>query len=149
VLPICNILLCANKPNRLPFPNPKDKSLGAELKRKRLALEWSQNETANYFGIIKDSYQKWEWNQITPHIRNRKKVVEFLGYNFWDDGTNSIANRCLLYRIKKGIVRKELAKLIGISEMTMDRVENNKLDISQETIEKTKNSLNKTKKSES
>ena len=126
--------MCTNKPNRLHFPNPKDKSLGAELKRKRLALKWPQNETANYFGVLKDSYQNWEWNEYIPHIKNRKKVVDFLGYNFWDDGTNSIANKCLLYRIEKGIVRRELAKLIGISEMTMDRIENNKLNISQKTI---------------
>jgi transcriptional regulator with XRE-family HTH domain len=41
-----------------------------------------------------------------------------------------------LYRIEKGIVRSELAKLIGISEMTMDRVEHNKEMISNETIKK-------------
>jgi len=48
----------------LPLPDINDKSLGAELKRRRLALEWTQETTAKYFGVLKDSYQKWEWNGI-------------------------------------------------------------------------------------
>jgi len=63
-------------------------------------------------------------------------VVELLGFNYWDDSSNSLANRCLLFRIEKGIVRKELAQLIGISETTMDKVEHNREVISEDTIEK-------------
>lgn len=61
---------------------------------------------ANHFEVLKDSYQNWEWNQCIPHIRNRKKVVDFLGYNYWNDGTDSFANKCLLYRIKKELLKK-------------------------------------------
>jgi len=138
VLPICNIILKAVKPSYNPYPPKEDTSIGAELKRKRLDLECSQQETSQYFEVLKDSYQKWEWNQITPHIKNRKKVNEFLGFNFWDDSSGSLANRCLLYRIEEGIVRRELAERIGVSEMTMNRVENNKLNISKLTIIKVK-----------
>jgi hypothetical protein len=63
-LPICNIQLKVEKPCMLPLPDINDKSLGAELKRRRLALEWTQETTAKYFGVLKDSYQKWEWNGI-------------------------------------------------------------------------------------
>ena len=140
-LPICNIKIKTDKPCYLPFPAKDDTTLGAKLKRQRLTLEWTQKDTAKHFGVLKDSYQKWEWNQGIPHIKNRKRVVEFLNYNYWDDGSNSLANRCLLFRIEKGIIRSELAKLIGISEMTMDKVEDNKRNISQETIKKIKKIL--------
>ena len=136
MLPICNVKLKAQKPCRLPLPPKEDTSLGAELKRRRLTLGWSQQETANYFNVLKDSYQKWEWNQITPHIKNRKKVVEFLDYNYWDNGSDSLANRCLLFRIEHGITRAKLASRISISEATMDTIENNKIAISNETIVK-------------
>ncbi|MGH1387843.1 helix-turn-helix transcriptional regulator [Kordia sp.] len=105
-MPICNIKLKAEKPCYLPFPHENDQSLGAELKRRRLALRWTQQEMANHFEVLKDSYQNWEWNQCIPHIRNRKKVVDFLGYNYWNDGTDSFANKCLLYRIKKELLKK-------------------------------------------
>lgn len=108
--------------------------LGAELKRKRLDLGWTQQQTADHFGIVKDSYQGWEWNKRIPHIKYRKMVNELLGYNFWDDGSNSLANRCLLYRIEKGISREQLGKLLNISEMTIDRIENKNLNISEKNV---------------
>ena len=131
-MPICNINLKAVKPSLLPLPDPNDKSLGAELKRQRLALEWTQDGTAQHFNVLKDSYQKWEWNQIIPHIRNRKAVNEFLGYNFWDDKSNSLSNAVLLFRIEKGITRRELALLIGVSSRTIERIENNEDNVSEE-----------------
>lgn len=129
-LPICNISLKAEKPSLLPLPNENDKSLGAELKRQRLALEWTQEATAKYFGVLKDSCQKWEWNQIVPHIRNRKKVVDLLGFNYWDDGTNSLANNVLLFRIENGLIKSELAKKIRVSTTTIERIENSNDNVS-------------------
>ncbi|MBC8757694.1 helix-turn-helix domain-containing protein [Kordia sp. YSTF-M3] len=114
------------------LPDENDKSLGAALKRRRLVLEWTQQETANYFSKRKDSYQLWEWNRYLPHIRNRKKVVEFLGYNYWGDGTDSLANRCLLYRIKHGLTMSELASRINVNTRTIERIENMEKNVSSE-----------------
>jgi transcriptional regulator with XRE-family HTH domain len=141
-LPICNIQLKAKKPSYIPFPAKDDQSLGAELKRRRLTLEWTQKDTAKHFGVLKDSYQKWEWNQITPHIKNRKRVVEFLDFNYWDDGSNSLANKCLLYRIEYGLTHKQLATRLIISMATISRIENGKRKISNETIRKVEKLIN-------
>ena len=108
----------------MPFPDENDKSLGAELKRRRLALEWTQQETAKYFSKRKDSYQLWEWNKYIPHIQNRKKVVDFLGYNYWNDGTTSLSNMILLYRIEHGLTMGALASKINISTRSIERIEN-------------------------
>ncbi len=122
-MPICNIRIIAEKPCRLPFPDRDDTSLGAELKRRRLALEWTQEDTAKHFSVLKDSYQRWEWNEYLPHIKNRKKVNEFLGYNYWNDGSGSLSNQVLLYRIEHGLTISELAEYIGTSTITIERVE--------------------------
>jgi len=53
-----------------------------------------------------------------------------LGYSYWDDGTDSLANRCLLYRIKYGLTMGELAEIIGISCRTIERIENEEDSIS-------------------
>jgi transcriptional regulator with XRE-family HTH domain len=140
MLPICNLKLVAKKPCRLPFPDEKDKTLGAELKRRRLALEWTQEATARYFGVLKDSYQGWEWNNNVPQFKYRKKVVDFLEFNFWDDGSNSLANRCLLYRVEHGLSHEQLAKRVNVSMVTIGRIENGKrkvLDITIEKVERT------------
>jgi DNA-binding XRE family transcriptional regulator len=122
-LPICNVHITAVKPEYRPFPPNEDKSLGACLKRRRLTLNWTQKQTAVYFGVLKDSYQNWEWNDYTPHVRYRKKVNEFLEYNFWDDGSGSLANQLLLYRIERGITMNEFSKEIDVSCHTIERIE--------------------------
>jgi len=118
--------LIAEKPNDIPYPDPNDTSLGAELKRRRLELEWSQKDCAKHFGVLKDSYQKWEWNQIIPVIHRRKEVCDFLGFNYWDDGSGSIGNRLLLYRIEMGLSQEELEPIIQVPSRTISRIENNK-----------------------
>jgi len=124
-MPICNIHLKADKPNQLPLPDENDKSLGAELKRRRLALEWTQQRCARHFGIIKDSYQKWEWNRNVPDIKKRKLVNAFLKFNFWDDQSCSLSNRVLLHRIEYSLYRMDFAKICNVSESTIERIEKN------------------------
>ena len=102
-------------------------------------LGWTQQKCANYFYVRKASYQKWEWNKVIPDISKRKKVIEFLDFNFWNDKSNSLANKTLLYRIEHQLYRYELAKLIGISDRSIERLEKGELFVSieiQETIKK-------------
>jgi len=107
----------------LPLPNVDDKSLGTELKRRRLTLGWTQERCAEYFEVRKDSYQNWQWNGIIPSLNTRKPVNKFLNLNFWDDESNSLANRVSLYRINHGLKQSELAKLIRVSPSTIHRIE--------------------------
>ncbi|QHI35415.1 hypothetical protein IMCC3317_07610 [Kordia antarctica] len=131
-MPICNIKIKAEKPSYLVLPSEHDKSLGAELKRRHLVLEWTQQETANYFGVLKDFYQNWEWNQYIPHIRNRKKVVEYLGYNYWDNGTTSLSNLILLYRIEHDLTIREFTLKLNVSTRFIERVKNIEKNVSSE-----------------
>ena len=142
MLPICNIRLKVEKPSYLTLPPVDDVTLGAELKRCRLALEWTQQVCADYFGILKDSYQKWEWNRNVPNIKKRKFVNAFLKYNFWDDLSNSLSNRVLLYRIEHGMYRTNLANNLGASESTIERIEKRIDMVSKEQIKKVHEHIN-------
>ena len=130
MLPICNVHIKARKPEYRPFPQETDKSLGACLKRARLEREWTQVDCANHFGVLKDSYQKWEWNQITPVIYRRKMVCNFLGYNYWDDKTKSLANLSMLYRIERKLSQADLGRILDVSSRTVERIESNEKNIS-------------------
>ena len=130
-MPICNIQLKADKPNQLPLPDENDESLGAELKRRRLDLEWTQQRCAEHFGVIKDSYQKWEWNKIKPNIKRRKGINSFLKFNFWDDLSISLSNKVLLYRIVHSLHRIGFAKICNVNESTIERIEKNNRLVSQ------------------
>lgn len=129
-LPICNVHITTEKPEYRPFPPEADKSLGACLKRRRLTLKWTQQQVANFIEVAKDSYQNYEWNHFIPHIKLRNRVNEFLGYNFWNDGSQSLANRVLLYRIEHKLTMSELASKLNISCHTIERIEKRDRNIS-------------------
>jgi len=64
-------------------------------------------------------------NRIKSYLISEivKKVIDFLGYNYWDDCTQSLANRCLLYRIEQVLSREELGKEIYLSVTIIERIE--------------------------
>ena len=70
-----------------------------------------------------DSYQKWEWNEVVPNIKKRKEVNRFLGFNYWNDGSDSLTNRVLTYRIEHRMFRTDLAKITAASDSTIERIE--------------------------
>lgn len=122
-LPICNLQLTVTKPNNRDFPHEQDPSLGAVLKRARLKLKLTQHEAADFMGIKRNRYRYYEGNIHCPEVPDRKRIIDFLGYNFWDDGTNSLSNQLLSYRINKGINATMCGERIGISRNTVKRIE--------------------------
>jgi DNA-binding XRE family transcriptional regulator len=122
--PLCDIKLTTKKPLPRVYPSKEDASLGAYLKRKRLNKGWTRLRASTHLEVSEDTYRNWEWNWCTPELRHMKKVIDFLGFNFWDDGTNSLSNRRLLYRIDHNLTQQELANLIDIGKTTIGRIEN-------------------------
>ena len=105
------------------YPTEDDRSLGAELKRTRLKKGWTQEKTAKHLGFLHPNYLRFERNIHLPDIQKRKRINEFLQFNFWDDGTQSLSNRLLLYRIEHKLTAKECGALIGVSRNTIKRIE--------------------------
>ena len=122
VKPIWNIQLNIQKPIE-GYPKPEDLSLGAELKRRRLELGITQKQAALRLGILPANYARFERNVHIPHIKKRKEINKFLGFNYWDDGSNSLGNRLLQYRLQNQLSAKELGKVIGVSRNTIKRLE--------------------------
>lgn len=120
--PIWNVNLNAQKPIE-DYPNEKDISLGAALKRERLNRGWSQETTAKYLKLLTPNYSRLERNIHIPHIKKCNAINDFLGFNFWDDKTNSLSNKLYLYRIKNKLSAKECGELIGVSRNTIKRIE--------------------------
>lgn len=123
VKPIWNVSLNAQKPIE-DYPDEKDISLGAALKRERLNRGWSQETTAKYLKLLTPNYSRLERNIHTPHIKKFYAINDFLGFNFWDDKTNTLSNKLYLYRIKNKLSAKECGELVGVSRNTIKRIEN-------------------------
>jgi DNA-binding XRE family transcriptional regulator len=117
--PLCDIKLTTKKPLPRVYPSKEDASLGAHLKRKRLTKGWTRLRASTQLEVSEDTYRNWEWNWYTPELRHMKKVIDFLGFNFWDDGTNSLSKKCLLYRIEHNVTQQELSNLIYFGKTTI------------------------------
>ncbi len=123
-MPIWDINLNVLKPIR-EYPKTDDVSFGAALKRERLNRGWTQEQTAKHLNLLHPNYLRLEKNIHLPHIKKRKQLNTFLGYNFWDDGTNKLSNRLLLYRIENELSASEFGVLIDVSRNTIKRIELN------------------------
>ena len=132
--PIFQLRFLATKPSRNELPDENDKTLGAVIKRKRLELGWTKIKTANHLKTCIKSYRWWEANKSTPEIHNKKKLIEFLGHNYWDDNTDSIGNRCYVHRIEYGLLRKELGDKLNLCSATIQKIEEGKKVISEKTF---------------
>tara|TARA_R110002051_G_scaffold2660_1_gene14306 strand:- start:53934 stop:54386 length:453 start_codon:yes stop_codon:yes gene_type:complete len=138
LFPICNITLTVKKTSPNSYPSYKDTTLGAYLKRKRLGLKMTRVGCSRLFDVSLDTYRNWEWNWFTPNLFQKKKVNDFLGFNFWDDKSQSLSNRCLMYRIDYGLTQIQLAELMGINSKTVIRLESKHPKISNEIVRKFK-----------
>lgn len=123
--PIRELLLRCKKP-KVNYPKKSDTSLGAALKTERLNRGLIQEETAELLNLAYTEYQRFETNKHVPGINKgkRKAVNEFIGYNYWCDGTGSIQNEILKYRIQHGLTSPQLAEEIGVSKNTINRAMN-------------------------
>jgi DNA-binding XRE family transcriptional regulator len=119
-LPICNIQLKAQKPNRKPYPKEFN-TYGDHIRKKRLDLNLSQTQVAKIINVTTDTITNWELNRSEPSLNQIPKIISFLGYSP-DINENPIKK----YRTKKGISQKKLARILEIDPTTLSRIEGEK-----------------------
>lgn len=124
MLPVCDINLKVKKPLQRVYPFSNDNSLGAYLKRKRFDLGWTRLRTSIHLEVSEDTYRNWEWNWFIPNIKYRKRIIDFLGFNFWESKNKLLGERLQIYRMEHSLTQQELAISIGIGKTTIGRLEN-------------------------
>jgi DNA-binding transcriptional regulator YiaG len=78
-----------------------------------------QKEVAEIIGVDKCTIANWEKNRNTPRIRHLPKVINFLGYQPWDEGCRTLSERLVKQRQKLGLSQKKLAIQIGVDPCTI------------------------------
>jgi len=104
-LPICHIVLKAQKPNRKPYPKELI-TYGDHLRKKRLDLNLSQPQVAKIINVTTDSITNWELNRSEPQLKYVPKIISFLGYS-----PEIIMNKIKRFRIEKGITKRNWQNL--------------------------------------
>ncbi|MDR3405038.1 MAG: helix-turn-helix transcriptional regulator [Chthoniobacter sp.] len=100
--------------------NPRN--VGETIRKRRLDLGLRQIDVARIIGCDEMTIVNWEKGHRTPRVNHMAEVVEFLGFDPFQNG-NTMAHRLVNHRKALGITQKEFARQIGVNPSTLARWE--------------------------
>jgi transcriptional regulator with XRE-family HTH domain len=117
-----------------PFPASL-RSYGDHVRERRLALGWTQERTAAFFGVCEDTVIGWETGSLEPKARRLPRIEEFLGYTPALDRYRAPE---LVRRLRKlsGASLTELAKTAGVCPETLANLAEGRYQPSRRTYER-------------
>ena len=133
-LPFCHVTLKGQKP--LPHGYPaQPKTLGDQLRKKRMDLGLSQRALASQLGVSRTSIENWEGNEVKPARWMMTRIKEFLGLQI-SQTPASFAERLTTYRRGLGVSQEALARMIGVHKTTVVRWETGRRHPSKARLQK-------------
>lgn len=119
---ISNWVLKGQKPRNLTIPeNPSN--IGERIRKFRIENGLTQKDIANRIGVRTDSITNWELGRNEPQIQFMPKIQSLLGTEAQTSNTHS--EEIIQFRSENGLSRKRMARMIGIDETTLKRIESN------------------------
>ena len=106
------IRLSARKPE---FTRLDGHSLGAKLERRRREFGLDRVEAAARLGCDPKTLMWWERDHRLPFVSFYPAIIEFLGYEPWNE-PQSLAEALLAERRRRGMEIRRIAALIGVDE---------------------------------
>jgi transcriptional regulator with XRE-family HTH domain len=100
----------------------KLETLGDHIRKKRLDLRLLQQDLAEQIGVSEATIYNWERNATRPPNRSIPAVIRFLGYNPLPCPQN-LAESLLAARKARGLTQRQAAKLVGLNESTLAKLE--------------------------
>jgi len=98
------------------------KTIGEMIRKRRLDLGLRQIDAAKIIGCDEMSIVNWEKGHRSPRVNHMAGVVEFLGFNPFQNG-DTMAHRLINHRKARGMTLKEFAGQIGVDSSTLARWE--------------------------
>jgi transcriptional regulator with XRE-family HTH domain len=120
-LPFQKIRLTARKPKDSVYPKEL-KTLGDQLRKRRLDLGLLQREVARILGVDVDSVGHWETGRSQPKVPTLPRIIDFLGY-LPNEPVTTFAGTLRTARRSAGLSQENLAHWAGIDESTIAKWE--------------------------
>ncbi len=118
---ISHFQLRGRRPQNPAYPETL-KSLGDHIRKVRLDRALSQPEVAKQIGVQTESITNWELGHSKPQVHHNPKIEQYLGY--WpEEQATTLGERIVAYRSRMGLRRSAFAKMIGIDEATLWKIE--------------------------
>ncbi|MBI2842096.1 MAG: helix-turn-helix transcriptional regulator [Armatimonadetes bacterium] len=112
----------AKKP--LPRTYPQEpKTIGEHIQKRMIDLGVCRTACAGRIGVCPCTITNWTTGRVSPGVEHLPGIIEFLGYNPFNSGAESIGDRIILLRKRLGLSRKALAQRLGVDPETAARWE--------------------------
>jgi DNA-binding transcriptional regulator YiaG len=95
-----------------------DTSLSGHLRRRRRERGLSVQEAAAVLGICDHSLSAWETNGKRPVIGHFPRIIEYLGYEPWDE-PQTLSEQFTAQRHRLGLTLEKAAGRLGVMERTL------------------------------
>lgn len=128
-----------NTPLAIPFselnktiPLPKRgypselESIGSHIKYHRLTNNLSIKEVIGELQITRETLRGWELNVFEPFVRHYPAIINFLGYYPFEQETESLGGKILLYRFIHGTTQEQFGEFLATDRSTVSQWETNK-----------------------
>ena len=76
-LPFCHLTLKGKKPVDPRYPREL-KTIGDNLRKKRLDIKLKQSDVARIIGVSETSIYNWENNRTKPRLKYVQKILKFI-----------------------------------------------------------------------
>jgi len=104
--------------------NPQ--TLGQHIRKKRAQLRIMQKEVALRIDVSEDCITNWENERSIPQIQFYPRIVQFLGYNPFEYGSETLGQKIKTYRNLNGLSHKQMGKLLSVNASTIGAWESGK-----------------------
>jgi DNA-binding transcriptional regulator YiaG len=93
------------------------RTVGDQVRHRRLEFGWTQEQTAKWFGVTESTIWNWESGGITPNYLFRTVVRVFLGDPLADA---SLPDKLRFLRWVLGVTQRELADKLCVNPSTVE-----------------------------
>jgi len=99
------------------------------LRKRRLDLKLYQKDVAKLVGVDTNSITNWGKNRTSPRLYLLPRVFEFLCYDPMPNSASTFGEKLKLYRRKRGLSLKTLARILGSDPTTLARWERGNVEL--------------------
>jgi transcriptional regulator with XRE-family HTH domain len=119
-LPFCHLRLKATGTN----PDyPKSlRSLGEQVRKKRLDLQLKREQVAEQLGVSCETLTNWEMGHREPQPEFIPSIIHFLGYDPFPK-PSSFGEKLSQERLRRGLSRRGLGALVRVDKARLGRWE--------------------------
>ena len=100
------------------YPHSLD-AIGDHIRKRRIDSGLYQKEVAEIIGVTEDTITYWENKRSIPQVHHMPNIIDFLGYNQYEQKAGDIVDVIIALRMSAGLTQRQTANVLHINPSTL------------------------------